>query len=127
MRTLRDVIQQLSVDPTTGLSEAAVEISQKQFGKNTLTPLHREPIWRTVLEKFNEPIIKILLAAALLSMIVDLFQHVGATVGGISFGMIAAVILVAYVFKQGHWAPSLMFASAIVLFFVGLVEQHVLV
>src|SRR5262249_51432143 len=113
MRTLRDVTQQLSVDPNSGLSDSAIEISQKQFGQNILTPLPKEPIWKKFLEKFDEPIIKILLAAALLSMIVDLFQHVGAISGGISFGVIALIILGAFVIKQGNWTPTLMFVSAI--------------
>ena len=34
----------------------------------------REPLWKKFLDKFDEPIIKILLAAALLSMFVDLFK-----------------------------------------------------
>src|SRR5262249_11585992 len=38
----------------------------------------REPLWKKFLEKFDEPIIKILLAAALLSMIVDLFKGTAA-------------------------------------------------
>jgi P-type Ca2+ transporter type 2C len=127
MRKLSDVIQQLSADPAAGLSDSAVAASQQQFGKNVLTPLPKEPVWKKFLEKFDEPIIKILLSAALLSMIVDLFQHVGAWIGGISFGVVATVILLTYLFRQRQWAPSVMFALAFVLFFVGLAEQHVLV
>lgn len=127
MRKISDVLQQLAIDPAAGLSENAVQQSQQKFGKNLLTPLPKEPIWLKFLEKFDEPIIKILLAAALLSMIVDLFQHVGEFIGGISFGVVAVVIALTYVFRLGRWAPSVMFTSAIALFFVGLAEQHVLV
>ena len=38
--------------------------SRQRFGANRLTPLPREPLWKKFLEKFDEPIIKILLAAA---------------------------------------------------------------
>ena len=37
--------------------------SLSRFGANRLTPLPREPLWKKFLDKFDEPIIKILLAA----------------------------------------------------------------
>jgi Ca2+-transporting ATPase len=97
MRTLADVIQAASVNPETGLSDGGVETSRKQFGKNALTSLPREPLWKKFLEKFNEPIIKILLAAAILSMVVDVFKHFfRAAEGPIlveGFAVLVAVIL----------------------------------
>ncbi len=62
-----------------------------QFGVNRLTPLPREPLWQKFIEKFDEPIIKILLAAALLSMVVDLFKA-NSTVGGIALGVVAVLL-----------------------------------
>jgi phosphotransferase system enzyme I (PtsI) len=41
------------------------------FGDNRLTPLPREPLWHKFLDKLDEPIIKVLLVAALLSMFVE--------------------------------------------------------
>ena len=86
----------------------------------------REPLWQKFIEKFDEPIIKILLAAALLSMVVDLFKA-NSTVGGIALGVVAVLLAGAYVAKQARWVPTLMFVSAIMLFFVGLGTRHVLV
>jgi Ca2+-transporting ATPase len=74
MRSLHEVLQQLPTSTESGLSPDAVAQSRQRFGANRLTPLPREPLWRKFLEKFDEPIIKILLAAALLSMVVDLFK-----------------------------------------------------
>src|SRR5712692_3438086 len=108
MRSLADVIQLLSASPETGLTDAAVEQSRKQFGANVLTPLPREPLWKKFSEKFDEPIIKILLAAALLSMVIDIFKEYTLT-GGICFGALAAVIAAAYVLRQSQWVPALMF------------------
>src|SRR5437764_590504 len=98
MRTLADVILSTSANPDTGLSDAAVASSRQQFGKNSLTPLPREPLWKKFIEKFDEPIIKILLAAALLSMIVDIFKA-SALAGGICLGALVVVIAAAYTFK----------------------------
>jgi Ca2+-transporting ATPase len=74
MRTLAAVLQELPASAETGLTAEGVSRSRQQFGSNRLTPLPREPLWKKFLEKFDEPIIKILLLAALLSMVVDLFK-----------------------------------------------------
>src|ERR1044071_6615140 len=74
MRTLQGVRQLYPAAADAGLAAGAVADSRKRFGENRLTPLPREPLWRKFLEKFDEPIIKILLAAALLSMFVELFR-----------------------------------------------------
>lgn len=126
MRSLADVIQHLSANPDAGLTDAAVASSRQQFGANTLTPLPREPLWKKFIEKFDEPIIKILLAAALLSMIVDIFKQHTLT-GGICFGALIAIISATYVLKQGAWLPTVMLATAIVYFIVGAAGGHFLV
>lgn len=126
MRSLADITKQIPADHETGLPDDAVEKSRQEFGKNVLTPLPREPLWKKFIEKFDEPIIKILLAAALLSMIVDLFKASPVT-GGISFGVVVALMVGAYLLKQSQWLPTLMFVSAIALFFVGLTGNHFLV
>jgi Ca2+-transporting ATPase len=132
MRTLQEIRQLftdaaesgLSADAVeSGLSADAVARSAKQFGANKLTPLPREPLWKKFLDKFDEPIIKILLAAALLSMFVDLFQVAPAT-AGVALGLVAAAVAGLFVLKRPAWVPTLLFVSALVLFFVGLAERH---
>ncbi len=58
----------------TGLSDAQVLENRKQYGENVLTPPEREPWWKLFLEKFQDPIIRILLIAAFLSLIIS-FVH----------------------------------------------------
>ena len=119
MRALEEVEQAFPDSADNGLSSEAVARSGAAFGANKLTPLPREPLWKKFLEKFDEPIIKILLAAALLSMFVDLFQ---ANLVAALTSLIAVAVAVGVVFllRQGRWLPTLLFVSAIVLFFVGL-------
>ncbi|MFN4260402.1 MAG: HAD-IC family P-type ATPase [Gemmataceae bacterium] len=126
MRPLQEVLRLLPTNLETGLTAAGVAQSRRQFGGNRLTPLPREPIWKKFLEKFDEPIIKILLAAALLSMIVDLFQASG-TLGGISLGLVVVAAVGTYAVRKAHWLPSLLFGLAIVIFFLGLFTGHTLV
>ena len=52
----------------SGLSRSEVEESRKNFGSNVLTPPKRDPLWKLFLLKFNDPIIRILLVAAFLSL-----------------------------------------------------------
>jgi Ca2+-transporting ATPase len=119
MRTLREVQDFLPGCAEKGLTPTEANRSQERFGSNRLTPLPREPLWKKFLEKFDEPIIKILLAAALLSMFVDLFQG-NPEVAGVSLGVVALVIAGAALVKLGQWVPALLFGSAIALFFVGI-------
>src|SRR5947209_5407075 len=126
MRSLADIQQAFVVSPETGLTADMVARSRQRFGSNRLTPLPKEPLWKKFIEKFDEPIIKILLAAALLSMIVDLFKE-NARTGGIACGVISALVVVMYLAGLSRWAPSVMFVSALALFCVGVAEQHFLV
>lgn len=56
------------LDSQTGLSSADVEKSRSQYGENTLTPPKRTPLWKLYLEKYKDPIIKILVLAAFISL-----------------------------------------------------------
>ncbi|MFO0864637.1 MAG: cation-translocating P-type ATPase [Gemmataceae bacterium] len=126
MRTAAQTLQELAIAPERGLASAAVETSRQRYGRNVLTPLPRESLWKKFLEKFDEPIIKILLAAALLSMVVDLFKAEPVTAGW-SVGLLAALVALVFVSRKGEWIPTLLFAGAFVLFIVGLSGGHVLV
>ena len=57
-----------------GLSHEQVEENRAKFGNNILTPPEKESLWKQFLEKFQDPIIRILLIAWLLSMAVSLYQ-----------------------------------------------------
>ncbi|HIZ26003.1 calcium-translocating P-type ATPase, PMCA-type [Barnesiella sp. An55] len=67
----------------TGLSEAEVLKSREKYGENVLTPPARTPMWKLFLEKFSDPIIRILLVALLLSIAVAVY-HVATGEAGLS-------------------------------------------
>ena len=67
----------------TGLSEAEVRASREKYGENVLTPPARTPMWKLFLEKFSDPIIRILLVALLLSIAVAVY-HVATGEAGMS-------------------------------------------
>lgn len=53
-----------------GLTRQQVEESRRLHGENVLTPPEKASLWSQFLEKFDDPIIKILLVAWLLSMVI---------------------------------------------------------
>src|SRR2546426_3997035 len=128
MRTLAEIQQQLPASAENGLTAEAVAQSRRLFGANHLTPLPREPLWRTFLAKFDEPIIRILLAAALLSMMVDLFkppfEAARFATAGIAVGVVVIAILGAFALGRKQEIPALLFLAAIALFAVGLISGH---
>ena len=67
----------------TGLTEAEVLKSREKYGENVLTPPARTPMWKLFLEKFSDPIIRILLVALLLSIAVAVY-HVATGEAGAS-------------------------------------------
>jgi Ca2+-transporting ATPase len=123
MRTLREITDQFPEARDRGLSAAEVAHSLSRFGANRLTPLPREPVWQKFLAKFDEPIIKILLAATLLKTVVDLFASPGPW-GVIGLALVAAAFVVSSAFKLRDWLPSILFGVAVVLVVVSLFTPH---
>ena len=52
----------------SGLSDKEVAESRQRHGENVLTPPERTSLWRLYIDKYNDPIIKILLVAATISL-----------------------------------------------------------
>ena len=73
----------------SGLSESEVLASRERYGENILTPPARTPMWKLFLEKFSDPIIRILLVALLLSVAVAVYHiATGVRTGRYRFGYI---------------------------------------
>ncbi|MBQ7528879.1 HAD-IC family P-type ATPase, partial [bacterium] len=63
------LIEGVNVDPEVGLNESQVSDMRQKHGINALTPPERDPWWVQFLEKFDDVTIKILLVAAVISLI----------------------------------------------------------
>ena len=73
-----------------GLSKSQVADFRIQYGANAMTPPVRDPLWRQYLAKFDDPIIKILLFAVVVSTVVSLISGEGLLD---TLGIIIAVFL----------------------------------
>ena len=58
-----------------GLTAEQVTASRQQHGDNVLTPPAREPLWKQFLDKFKDPLIRILLVALLLSVGLSIYEY----------------------------------------------------
>ncbi|MFA4859664.1 calcium-translocating P-type ATPase, PMCA-type [Methanoregula sp.] len=75
---------------TAGIASKDAERLRATHGANAMTPPVREPLWKQYLEKFNDPIIRILLFAVAVSTIVSLLKGSGLLD---TIGIIIAVLL----------------------------------
>lgn len=72
-----------------GLSEEEVLQSREKYGANLLTPPKRPSLWRLYLEKFEDPVVRVLLVAAAFSLIISIIENEYAE----TIGIIAAILL----------------------------------
>ena len=66
-----------------GLSSAEVQANRDKYGANILTPPEKVPLWKLFLEKFEDPIIRVLLIAAILSLGISFLHNEYAETIGI--------------------------------------------
>lgn len=80
-----------------GLTAEQVLASRQQHGPNIITPPAQEPLWRQFLKKFDDPLIKILLVALMLSVGLSVYEYYGLDAGPAVFfepvGIFVAVVL----------------------------------
>ena len=81
-----------------GLTLHQVEENRRKYGENILTPPARESLWKKFLEKFEDPIIRILLIAWALSMVISCVHCWGPEQAGFSaflepIGIFFAIVL----------------------------------
>ncbi len=75
---------------TNGLTTGQVAEFRTRYGANVMTPPVREPLWKQYLEKFDDPIIRILLLAVGVSLIVSVIKGSGFLD---TIGIIVAILL----------------------------------
>ena len=73
-----------------GLTAAEVEKSRLEHGENVLTPPRRQSMWRLYIEKYQDPMIRILLVAAVVSLALAFVKQDFIETLGIIFAIILA-------------------------------------
>ncbi len=69
-QTGKEVLAQLDTTDQ-GLTERQIQQRRKQYGPNALKETGRKPAWKVFLEQFQDLLVIILIAAAVISMMTD--------------------------------------------------------
>ena len=72
-----------------GLTDSEVLESREKNGVNLLTPPKRPSLWKLYLEKFEDPVVRVLLVAAVFSLIISIIENEYAE----TIGIIVAILL----------------------------------
>ena len=75
-KSAKEVLQELNVNPETGLSSEEASKRLQQYGPNKLAEKKKTPLFLVFLQQFNDPMIFILLAAALLSIAISIYNSI---------------------------------------------------
>ncbi|MCI1798049.1 MAG: cation-translocating P-type ATPase [Bifidobacterium sp.] len=78
---VEDVAKALSVDPATGLSGDEARRRLEQFGRNELASGPKTPQWKKFLQQFQDPLVYLLLAATLISLVAWFIERANARPG----------------------------------------------
>ena len=79
--TIREALERLEVVVSDGLSSGEVELRLNKYGPNELPDEPPVPLWRLILQQFDDLLVKMLLAAAMVSTLLaftessDKFAH----------------------------------------------------
>ena len=75
-KSAKEVLQELNVNPEQGLSSEEAGERLLKYGPNKLPEKKKTPLFLVFLQQFNNPMIYILLAAALLSVAISIYNSV---------------------------------------------------
>ena len=75
-KSAKEVLQELNVNPEQGLSSEEADERLLKYGPNKLPEKKKTPLFLVFLQQFNDPMIYILLAAALLSVAISIYNSV---------------------------------------------------
>lgn len=108
LQTPDQVLKHFKVNAENGLDTATVDALREEYGFNELKKEERVPLWKLVLEQFNDALVKILLVAAMISFFLAYFDGDGSSEEGISAYVEPLVILIILILNAivGVWQES---------------------
>jgi len=120
-RPSSEVVAELSVDPDRGLSAVEVERRRERYGPNELDAEPPIPAWRRFVAQFRDPLVYLLLAAIVVSLLAWWLE--GAEETPIEALVIAAIVVANAVL--GYWQERRAVAAVAALQQMAATRSHV--
>ncbi len=76
--TAEEALKQLKTDIKTGLSSAEAAKRLAEYGPNELDPEEEKTLWERIVEQFEDVLVQILLASAMISFVIALMGKLSA-------------------------------------------------
>ena len=73
-KSKEEVLKYFNVEEDKGYSEDQVKRAQEKYGPNELPAEEGKPLWKLILEQFDDLLVKILLGAAMISFVSSLYH-----------------------------------------------------
>jgi len=75
MKSVKELYEYFNVKEEEGLDEDTVQDSLKKYGYNELPAEEGKPLWKLILEQFEDLLVRILLVAAVISFVLAFFEE----------------------------------------------------
>jgi Ca2+ transporting ATPase len=69
LKTADEVMKHFGTDPVKGLNDAQVKANREKYGSNVFPPPPKKPIWKMILEQFEDKMVIVLLFAVVLGFV----------------------------------------------------------
>jgi len=92
-RDLNEILQHYSVDIDSGLNDTQAAKQRDIFGKNELAADEGTPFWKLVLKQFDDLLVKILIAAAIVSLGLSYFDGETGWTAFVEPGVIVLILV----------------------------------
>jgi len=123
---INQVLGFFQVDLARGLTPAQHEANAKKYGKNSLPEPEKTPLWKLILEQFEDNLVRILLAAAIVSFLLALFEEEHERAKAFIEPLVIVLILIANacvgVYQESSAEDAIEVLGSILLFLIVLEE-----
>ena len=96
LKTTNEMLKHFHVDPKSGLTQTQVSANLAKYGKNELPEEESTPLWKLILEQFQDQLVIILLIAAIISFVLAFFEedHGDSGIAGSAFVEPIVILLI---------------------------------
>ncbi|PAA88005.1 hypothetical protein BOX15_Mlig008428g4, partial [Macrostomum lignano] len=94
-KTINQCLEYFNVSEEVGLTDDQVKRHTEKYGRNELPAEETKPLWKLILEQFDDLLVKILLLAAIISFVLACFEEHEETISAFVEPLVILLILIA--------------------------------